>query len=254
MLVSNVMSTNVASATRESTLASVARLMAEHDCGAIPVVDDAGQPVGIVSDRDIVLRTLGNGRDASELTAGEVMSVPCVTVSQNADLAACLGMMEANQIRRVVVIDGAGRTCGIVSQADIAFHASRRKVGGVVERISRPEATQDEGAGQATAKSRAQLVSDKVKENPITVGSVLATIGVIGIAAWYLRQRGTRTVAKTLSTALLARAGVLQTVGEQIGSQVADVVGRQAGRLADRFGAVSHKIADAKDDLRERFA
>jgi signal-transduction protein with cAMP-binding, CBS, and nucleotidyltransferase domain len=113
--------------------------MVEQDCGAVPVVEsyETGRPVGVVTDRDITCRAVAEGRNPLELTAGEVMSQGCVTISAAASVADCCAALEQHQVRRVVVVDDAGACCGIVSQADIARH-SKQKAGEVVREVSQP--------------------------------------------------------------------------------------------------------------------
>lgn len=119
-------------------LAEIARLMATHDCGAIPVVDDSGSrlPLGIITDRDIVLRAVAVDREPRRLTARDCMSGPCVIVTEDMSLDDCCDAMEANQIRRLVVVDTENRVLGVIAQADIAKAASAAKTAEVVREIS----------------------------------------------------------------------------------------------------------------------
>jgi CBS domain-containing protein len=136
MRVSDVMTRNVACCTPETSLLEVARLMVDHDCGEIPVVDAAGAPIGVVTDRDITCRTVAEGKNALLLAARDCMSVPCVTVTPEVSLEQCCQTMEAHRIRRVPVVDAAGECCGIVAQADIARRGPRTEAAQVVKRIS----------------------------------------------------------------------------------------------------------------------
>jgi len=140
MDVSKVMTANPACCTPSTPLRDVARMMAENDCGEIPVVDDETQrhPIGVVTDRDIVLRTLAIGRDPGACSAGDCMTTPVVTTRPDTPLEDCRELMEAHQIRRIPVVDAAGRLCGIVAQADIAQRASRKDVGELVREVSQP--------------------------------------------------------------------------------------------------------------------
>lgn len=83
MQVKDVMTANPACCTAETNLREVAQLMVEHDCGEIPVVanKDTKKPVGVVTDRDIVCRTVAKGTNPLDLTAADCMSQPCVTVT-----------------------------------------------------------------------------------------------------------------------------------------------------------------------------
>jgi CBS domain-containing protein len=121
-------------------LQQVARLMQQHDCGAIPVVGEDTFPIGIITDRDIAMRAVATGKDASTLTAGDVMSAPATTIVDNASLDDCREALELGQIRRIIVVDRKGRTVGIVAQADIAGQLKKKHVGEMLRAISKPEA------------------------------------------------------------------------------------------------------------------
>lgn len=113
-------------------------MMVDHDCGEIPVVEskDDPKPVGVITDRDITCRTVAEGKNPLELTAGDCMSEPCVTVSQDASVEDCCKAMEDNQIRRLPVVDESGRCCGMVAQADIATSADSSDLAKVVKEVS----------------------------------------------------------------------------------------------------------------------
>lgn len=138
--VKDIMTKDPACCTPETNLQEVARLMVEHDCGEIPVVDNLEnkKPVGVITDRDICCRTVAEGKNPLEMTAQECMTMPCVTVSENDDVDACCKMLEQNQIRRVPVIDESGRCCGMVSQADLAQSLESEKTSRLVEQVSKP--------------------------------------------------------------------------------------------------------------------
>jgi CBS domain-containing protein len=140
MRVRDVMTRNPVCCTADTALYEVARLMAHHDCGAIPVVGDLAtrMPVGIVTDRDIVTRTIAAGRDPLTLTVRDCMTSPAVTIVEDTKVHDCVELQELSQIRRVIVVDSAGACCGIVSQADIALHASKRETGDLVREVSKP--------------------------------------------------------------------------------------------------------------------
>jgi CBS domain-containing protein len=139
MKVSEIMTKNPAVCEPETTLQEVARLMVKNDCGEIPVVDSRRtmRPVGVVTDRDIVVRCVAEGKNPLEHDAGDVMSSPVVTVTPDTDIDDVGDRMEENQVRRIPVVDEAGTICGIVAQADIARHAHPREVAEVVREVSR---------------------------------------------------------------------------------------------------------------------
>ncbi len=111
-------------------------MMMEHDCGEIPVCDQEDKPIGAITDRDITCRTVAQGKNPLEMTAGDVMSSPCVTVTEETSLEECCDVMEDHQIRRVPVLDRQGRCCGIVAQADVARRAEGVQTVELVREVS----------------------------------------------------------------------------------------------------------------------
>lgn len=122
----------------ETSLEAIGRLMIDLDCGAIPVVGDlaARFPVGMITDRDIVIRAVAAGLNPLEMTVRECMTMPAITVVAETPLPDVLEILEMNQIRRMIVVDHDGRCCGIISQADVAQCASRRTAGELVHEVS----------------------------------------------------------------------------------------------------------------------
>ncbi len=110
--------------------------MVEADCGEIPVTDGK-RLVGVITDRDIVCRVVAKGKNPSAVTAGECMSEPVVTVTEDATLEEVLSVMEDKQIRRVPVVDSTGCCCGIIAQADVALTARESDVGEMVREVSK---------------------------------------------------------------------------------------------------------------------
>jgi CBS domain-containing protein len=140
MQVKEVMTANPACCTPDTPLPEVARLMVEHDCGEIPVVQNQTQktPVGVVTDRDIVCRTVAKDRNPLDLTAADCMTRPAVTVTPDTSVEECCQIMEDKRIRRVPVVDDSGACCGIVALADIARETGKSVTGGVVKEVSEP--------------------------------------------------------------------------------------------------------------------
>ena len=138
MNVTEVMSRNPVCCTEDTTLEEVARLMCEHDCGEIPIIEGRGSKrvIGVITDRDITCRAVAKGKDTRAYTAGDCMSAPAVTVKPDTLLEDCCRIMEARQIRRVPVVDERDACIGILSQADVAL-ASQGMAGEVVARVSR---------------------------------------------------------------------------------------------------------------------
>jgi CBS domain-containing protein len=133
----DVMTLNPACCKPETPLDQVAKLMVQHDCGEIPVIDSAEQPVGVVTDRDIVCRVIAEGKNPMAYTAETCMSQPVVTVLVSAPLDEVVATMEKHQIRRVPVIDENGCCMGMIAQADVAWNAREHEVGELVREVSR---------------------------------------------------------------------------------------------------------------------
>jgi CBS domain-containing protein len=138
MNVVSVMTPNPVCCTAQTPLREVARLMLDNDCGQIPVVDDAQRPIGVITDRDIAVRVVAEGRDTNGATAADAMSAPARTVSTDTSLKDCVCLMEADQIRRVPVVDASGKLTGIVSIADLALAGKDEATVEVVREVSEP--------------------------------------------------------------------------------------------------------------------
>lgn len=136
--VSSVMTSRPAACSVETSIAAVAQLMMENDCGEIPVVDGDGHPVGVITDRDIVVRLVAAGRDTANSRASDAMSQPVRTVEEGDELGDCVSLMEKARIRRVPVVDGDGRLTGMVSLADIALAGKDKATAQVVKQVSQP--------------------------------------------------------------------------------------------------------------------
>ncbi len=140
MRIKDIMTADPACCAPDTPLPEVARLMVEHDCGEIPVLDAQRQPMGVITDRDITCRTVAENRNPLELTARDCMSSPVVTVASEASVGDCCKTMEDHQVRRVPVVDEQGSCCGMVAQADVARRASAQDAAEVVKEVSRPTA------------------------------------------------------------------------------------------------------------------
>ena len=113
-----------------STIADIAKVMRDQDVGPVPIVD-GDRLVGIVTDRDIVLRVVAEGRDPSSTTVRDIVSSDLVTVTPSTTLDEALQLMSQSQVRRLPVTEG-DRLVGIVAQADVARAADEERTGEVV--------------------------------------------------------------------------------------------------------------------------
>ena len=136
MNVRELMTTAPVTVQPDATLGEVAVLMKQEDCGSIPVVED-GRLVGIVTDRDIVIRGVAAGSDPKTQRVSTVMSADPVTIRPDDDLADAEKVMAVRQIRRLPVVEN-GKLVGIIVTAQIARAADKRKVGETIKEISEP--------------------------------------------------------------------------------------------------------------------
>ena len=132
----DLMTENPSSCERGTPVAEAAKVMARENVGSVPVVQ-GGKLVGVVTDRDLVVRLLAEGRDPQSTTVGEIASSEPVTLSPDDELDKALQLLARHQVRRLPVVEGE-RLVGIVAQADIARHADEVQTGEVVEEISKP--------------------------------------------------------------------------------------------------------------------
>ena len=118
---------------------AIARLMVVHDCGGIPICegDETKRIVGLVTDRDIVVRAVAAGRNPVSMKASELMSHPVASVEPEADIAEALKSMENNQIRRIPVVDHQGVLVGMLAQADVARNLPPTQTGDLVGEVSK---------------------------------------------------------------------------------------------------------------------
>jgi CBS domain-containing protein len=141
MKAQDIMAKNPATVTPETPLREAARLMQTQDVGIIPVVESSGSNrlVGVVTDRDIALRVVAEGRDATQSRVRDAMSGDLKTCKPGDDVSDVMDVMSREQVRRVPIVDERGMLVGIVAQADIVREAkSDKKAERTVERISEP--------------------------------------------------------------------------------------------------------------------
>ncbi len=131
----DVMTSNPRTVEPSTTVQEAARLMRDEDVGPIPIVEN-GSVTGMVTDRDIVVRIVADGKDASSTTVGDIASRDLVTVDPEQTLDEATRLMAQHQVRRLPVCEEDGRLVGIVAQADVARKGDDQTTGEVVEEIS----------------------------------------------------------------------------------------------------------------------
>jgi CBS domain-containing protein len=116
-----------------STVAEAVLIFRHADCGLVPVVD--GDPVGVLTDRDVAL-ALADHKDAlPTLPVGEIMKRDVATVPLDAWLDAVIRTFAGREVRRLLVVDDAGQLAGVISWADLPPHVSERGLGGVAHHV-----------------------------------------------------------------------------------------------------------------------
>jgi CBS domain-containing protein len=129
------MTSNPCSIEADKSVAYAAKMMRDEDVGLAPIVEGE-RLIGTVTDRDIAVRVVAEGRDPDSTKVREIASRDLVTIDPQQDLDEALRLMAQHQVRRLPVVEEDGRLVGVVAQADVARHADERTTGEVVERIS----------------------------------------------------------------------------------------------------------------------
>ena len=111
------------------------RIMRDEDVGIVPIVEGE-RLVGTVTDRDITVRIVAEGKNAQSTPVREIASTQLVTIDPGQELDEALRLMAQHQVRRLPVVEEDGRLVGIVAQADIARAGEDSKTGEVVQQIS----------------------------------------------------------------------------------------------------------------------
>jgi len=162
MLARELMTEDVACATRDESISQVARLMREYDCGEIPIVDsqEGRMLQGVITDRDIVVRVLAEGMNVDDCTVADAMTHDLVVADPEMDIVEVARLMGENQIRRIPVVDQDHRLLGILSFADVTREAGENVAGATIQDISEESAERSQGRrknqnrrGQSSAES-----------------------------------------------------------------------------------------------------
>ncbi|MBO1266681.1 CBS domain-containing protein [Arthrobacter cavernae] len=134
-VVREFMTTNAQCIAEDKTLQEAAALMKELDCGSLPICGNDGKLTGFITDRDIVVKCIAEGRDAREVRASELATGKPHWIDADASVDDAIAMMEKWQVRRLPVITD-HKLVGIISQGDIARNYDEERVGELVEHIS----------------------------------------------------------------------------------------------------------------------
>lgn len=134
-----IMTPDPACCESNTPLYQVAQIMAQHDCGAIPVVENLQNRklVGIVTDRDITCRMVARRKSPQDEWACDCMSSPAVRVMRDASVEECCRTMKQYQIRRLLVVDAQGQCCGLIALADLVGRVSTQEAADLLQAVSR---------------------------------------------------------------------------------------------------------------------
>jgi CBS domain-containing protein len=127
------------SAMPTDTVVNVAQLMKERDIGPVPIVEDklSKKLIGIITDRDLAMKVVADGRDPNTTLAREVMTTEVITCREDDEIDSALDAMAKHQLRRILVVDANESLVGIIAQADVATRMDApEKTGEVVREIS----------------------------------------------------------------------------------------------------------------------
>ena len=139
MRIRDLMTSDPVTCGPDTAIVAAARLMADRDIGAIPVLDNGSRrPIGVITDRDITTRIVAKGENPGDLTVRDAMTSETVTVTADTTVEDASREMSEKQVRRLIVVDQDGTIRGKVAQADLALHAPVENTGTVVKEISEP--------------------------------------------------------------------------------------------------------------------
>lgn len=145
MRAGDLMSRNVATVYPDNRAGYAARLMRDYDCGSLPVVDREGRLIGVLTDRDIVMRFVANEGDTHNTIVADCMTDGAFACHADDSIRECLRQMSRHQIRRLPIVNDWGQVVGVLSQSDVARHAGnypgrgeRRAIAEVLCAISEP--------------------------------------------------------------------------------------------------------------------
>jgi CBS domain-containing protein len=120
MNVSQLMTRDVLTCRTDEPVSHAAQVMWDHDCGCVPVVDDTGTIRGMITDRDICMAALTQGRTLDQISIASAMSRQVHATSPNADVEHVARLMSSKKVRRIPVVDGQNRIIGLLSLGDFA--------------------------------------------------------------------------------------------------------------------------------------
>jgi CBS domain-containing protein len=135
-LIREVMTSNPCTIDADKDIAYAAKMLKDENVGIAPIVE-GDQLIGVLTDRDIAIKVVAEGKDPKSTIVREIASKNVVTIDPQQDLDEALRLMAKHQVRRLPVVEEDGKIVGILAQADVALQGDDTKTGEVVEQISK---------------------------------------------------------------------------------------------------------------------
>jgi CBS domain-containing protein len=134
--IKDVMTSNPCTIDADKSVAYAAKMMRDEDVGLAPIVE-GDKLIGMLTDRDIAIRVVAEGKDPNQVNVRDVASKQVVTIDPQQDLDEALRIMAKHQVRRLPVVEEDGKLVGVVAQADVAREGDDKQTGALVEEISK---------------------------------------------------------------------------------------------------------------------
>ena len=134
-IIKDVMTSDPCTIDADKSVAYAAKMMRDEDVGLAPIVE-GDKLIGMLTDRDIAIRVVAEGRNPDQVTVSEVASKQVVTIDPQQDLDEALRIMAKHQVRRLAVVEEDGKLVGVVAQADVAREGDDSQTGELVQEIS----------------------------------------------------------------------------------------------------------------------
>lgn len=140
MKAQDIMTKNPSCVTPDARVQDVARMMKNEDVGIIPVVDadSSKKLIGVVTDRDIAMRIVAEGKSSSDSSVRDIMTTGVQTSAPSDNVKDVMELMGREQVRRIPIVDESGTLVGIIAQADIVLEADDKRAEKTIEQISQP--------------------------------------------------------------------------------------------------------------------
>jgi CBS domain-containing protein len=140
MKLKGVMTRDVEVIHPDDSLQTAAQKMRDRDIGFLPVCDD-DRLIGVVSDRDIIVRVIAEGRDPKAMMGRNLVTAPVIYCFEDQDVEEAARIMQENQIRRLVILNRDKRLVGVVSLGDLAMNRPADQSGEILQSVSEPDGT-----------------------------------------------------------------------------------------------------------------